>query len=733
MRPTIALCLIVKNEEKNLPVLLESVKDCFDEIHVTDTGSTDKTREILTQMHHQGDYGTQIFQHYFTWCDDFAAARNFSFEPAKTDYVMWLDADDSLADPKAFREWRDNVMNISDFWVATYHYALNPQGQPVCSFSRERVIKRTLGLKWKYFVHEGIPGVRPDGKPITAAYATTWAVIHRRSEEDIKVDRSRNLKLFQKRVNELDPRMQYYYGKELFENNQPSEALDWLLKACKEIKMEPHDAILARQYGAMAAQLINQYDRAIQIAHNGLMLSPARAEFFILIGDCYLKKNDLAASVPYYQAARHCSKAPDSSLMQPPIFQHGDSYTIYPRNQLIRVYFHLGDVKKAKELLLETKLLYPNPETDALETEINKTIAQLPISTVSGALQRSDDILISCHPSGFYEWDEEIAKERGIGGSEIAVVKMARELHKKTGRKVLIYNNRSESKVIDGVEYHPAQTLGSYTGKYLPAVHVAWRHNLKVTEAPTYLWCHDLFCPGIENHENYEKVLALSEFHRSYIHNLFRVPKEKISITRNGIDPSRFEKLTFQKILGKVVWSSSPDRGLDRAIAVMDQVVQEIPEAALHVYYGFDNMLKMGKQSEVKALESLINDRPWIHYHGNIEQRQLAEEFSSAVVWLYPTNFLETFCITALEMLLCRVFPVVRNWGGLADTLRDAEARGMAFYLDDCETALQITRYADAVINAIQGDNWQIIDVTPPSLSWESVATEWVELLGLSR
>jgi len=45
-RPSISLCIIVKNEEHNLPRLLKSVEGCFDEICITDTGSTDKTVEI---------------------------------------------------------------------------------------------------------------------------------------------------------------------------------------------------------------------------------------------------------------------------------------------------------------------------------------------------------------------------------------------------------------------------------------------------------------------------------------------------------------------------------------------------------------------------------------------------------------------------------------------------------------------------------------------------------------
>ncbi len=84
---TVSLCMIVRNEEKVLTRCMDSVRGIADEICITDTGSTDKTREIAAQ------YGTvQVFP----WCDDFSAARNFSFAQARMDYTLWLDADDVL-------------------------------------------------------------------------------------------------------------------------------------------------------------------------------------------------------------------------------------------------------------------------------------------------------------------------------------------------------------------------------------------------------------------------------------------------------------------------------------------------------------------------------------------------------------------------------------------------------------------------------------------------------------
>lgn len=65
---TISLCMIVKNEEQTISRCLESVKDIVNKIIIVDTGSTDKTKELVKK------YNAKIYN--FKWIDDFSAARN---------------------------------------------------------------------------------------------------------------------------------------------------------------------------------------------------------------------------------------------------------------------------------------------------------------------------------------------------------------------------------------------------------------------------------------------------------------------------------------------------------------------------------------------------------------------------------------------------------------------------------------------------------------------------------
>ena len=87
-RQRVSLCMIVRDEEKNLEACLAPVADLFDEIIIVDTGSQDGTIEIARRF--------TPHVHHFQWCDDFSAARNESLRHATGDWIFWLDADDRV-------------------------------------------------------------------------------------------------------------------------------------------------------------------------------------------------------------------------------------------------------------------------------------------------------------------------------------------------------------------------------------------------------------------------------------------------------------------------------------------------------------------------------------------------------------------------------------------------------------------------------------------------------------
>ncbi len=88
MSDRLSLCMIVKNEAASLGKCLASVQDVVGEMIVLDTGSTDRTVEIAEE------FGAQV--HHYKWQQDFAAARNHALKFVTKEWVLVLDADETL-------------------------------------------------------------------------------------------------------------------------------------------------------------------------------------------------------------------------------------------------------------------------------------------------------------------------------------------------------------------------------------------------------------------------------------------------------------------------------------------------------------------------------------------------------------------------------------------------------------------------------------------------------------
>src|SRR5438445_7891865 len=88
IQPTITLCVIARDEEALLAECLDSARPYVDKMVVLDTGSTDRTMDIARE------HGAMVAQ--FTWCDDFAAAKNAALDLATSDWILFMDADERL-------------------------------------------------------------------------------------------------------------------------------------------------------------------------------------------------------------------------------------------------------------------------------------------------------------------------------------------------------------------------------------------------------------------------------------------------------------------------------------------------------------------------------------------------------------------------------------------------------------------------------------------------------------
>ena len=91
MKKKLCVLILTYNEEKNLPYVLDNVKDWADEVVILDSYSTDKTVEIAKK------YGAKVFYRKF---DNFSAQRKYALDelPIEGDWIFVLDADEYLTE-----------------------------------------------------------------------------------------------------------------------------------------------------------------------------------------------------------------------------------------------------------------------------------------------------------------------------------------------------------------------------------------------------------------------------------------------------------------------------------------------------------------------------------------------------------------------------------------------------------------------------------------------------------
>ena len=146
-RPSLSLCMIVKNEEDYLKACLESVEGVVDEIIVVDTGSTDETVAIAEQ------FDAEV--HHIPWNDDFAEARNESIKHASGDWIFQLDADERL-DPESKKELRDWLEDNSKMYASVLIDSPKEENKKGHISRAHRLFRNLPGIEYSGRIHEQI-------------------------------------------------------------------------------------------------------------------------------------------------------------------------------------------------------------------------------------------------------------------------------------------------------------------------------------------------------------------------------------------------------------------------------------------------------------------------------------------------------------------------------------------------------------------------------------------------
>lgn len=339
---SLALCMIVKNEEKTLERCLKSCKSLFDEIIITDTGSNDNTIKIAKK------YATKVL--YFDWCDDFSKARNFGILNCKSDYFMWLDADDVITKEnlKRLKILKKNLEKSKpDCVFIKYNTGFDEMNNPNFSFYRERILKRN---DINFFIDPVHEVIVPNGK---IEYYDNIFIEHRKIKQSKK---NRNLKIYEKQdKSKFSARQMFYYARELMDNKKYKKSIVWFNKFLNNSDGFVENKIEACLNLSFVYKTQNLKNKAKEILFKSFVYDLPRSEILCEIGNLYFEENNFNSAIFYYNLAT-IQPINKNSLS----FVKTDCYDYIPYLQMCVCYFYLNDFEKSYYYNNLAKKVKPN-------------------------------------------------------------------------------------------------------------------------------------------------------------------------------------------------------------------------------------------------------------------------------------------------------------------------------------------------------------------------------------
>jgi len=289
-------------------------------------------------------------------------------------------------------------------------------------------------------------------------------------------------------------------------------------------------------------------------------------------------------------------------------------------------------------------------------------------------------------------------KETGLGGTEQSVIFLAEHLSLYNNNEVYVVGDVISGNY-DKVKYRTTQEFKQEISYVDTIIGVSYIHYLKEFEDFNYknsvFWVHntDYFTwwngRDIENHRDLlshpklTNIICLTYWHKNKFIEQFPEIKDKIVVIGNGINRKNFVDLWDQPVSvegkffnpynskasiknpNQYIYTSHAERGLTKVLEDWPLIKAKNPKATLKIStpeYGLEYFDLFYKDK--------LNNLPDVEFLGTLPQQQLYQLMAESTYWYYPSQYEETFCITALEMLGHKVQPITWEWGGLKETLK---------------------------------------------------------------
>lgn len=751
---TLALAIIVKDEFELVKNIIDKYSKYFDEIVL----AVDKDFE---KFNNEFSDKAKIFE--YKWINDFSDKRNFLASKVESSHYFRIDTDDDIKNPEKIKEIFNNMVNANiDVTYFPYIYSKDEDGNTNAVHWRETIIKKQDGVYWKKRIHENI--FAEDIDNFKGVKCSDIKIIHNITEEHARESNDRNFKYlleeyFEDKEN-ADPRTIAYIGRVLAAKGDYKEAIPFLEKLISKSGWDD-DKYFAWCHLSDCWKGLGDLEKAIACCNEAMEINTSFPDAYIKKGAIYIDKEDYKKALDWIMPGL-VRPIPDTTFVIIPSF-----YTVTAKIYACIALLGSGQFDQALKFFNEVKMLSPNcdfvknREKEVLEMcQTDSYIKSLSKVVNFTKLNNGDiDLLIKSIPKKLY-CDERICALKnmfskpkkwednsivfycgqawedwappsilnGIGGSEEAVIYLSQELNA-LGYKVTVYNSCGDyAGIYSGVEYinymefNPNDEFNYF---------IAWRGNVlknKLNTKFSAVWLHDVPQPGQfskKDLDNIDKIIVLSEYHKTLLPSF--IPDYKVFISSNGINIKDFKESLEFRNPKRAIYTSSYDRGLVNLLNIWPDVKKEVPEAELHIFYGWDTWLKMEqigvRNKNIRLAITEMMNQPGVFEHGRVGHKQLIKELNKSGVYAYPSHFEEISCISAMKAQACGCVPVTTDYAALAETVKiGIKIKGKGGDTNE--------EYKKNLIEILKDENGQkeireMLISNKSIFGWDKVANQW--------
>ena len=297
----LSICMMVKNEEKNIRRCLESLKQLVNkgdaEIVILDTGSNDSTVAIASE------YTNRIFHQ--PWNDNFSEMRNLTIQYAQGEWILIIDADEVLVDSRPIQEFLEakHSKDIVGAVIALRNAKNNEGTEFGSALITPRIFRRSSDIRYEGIVHN-LPHV-------TGKLIEVKAELHHfgyiSSDKDLMEKKFiRTKTLIEKALSESPDNVYLIYQLSVtYDMHKDIESAYLEVKRAYEAAKRLYGSLKEYQYifsgYAKLSLAMGHFEEVLKVCEEGIQLNDEYIDLYFFKASAHIKRNEYSHAIETYK------------------------------------------------------------------------------------------------------------------------------------------------------------------------------------------------------------------------------------------------------------------------------------------------------------------------------------------------------------------------------------------------------------------------------------------------